>query len=241
MDDQETDHVAQRKAAGIPHEKLMSTVGVTEHVVAPKGHKDTQRTDRQQGVNILPAKKEYHAQDRQGDTTQARGQAVDTINQVNGICYIYHDKHRERHPYPNRHRVNTEQATKRVEPVAWQYQQKRSGDLHGELIAVAYTDQIVANTHQIKQRHAHEQEQVLIKHIEWQARGVHIPKVQAEAYHKEHGHQDHRKKGQSTQTRNRHRMHLTGVRDIIEPFLMGNHQDPRDDHHAERYGKQETE
>ena len=117
VDDQETDHVAQRKAAGIPHEKLMSTVGVTEHVVAPKGHKDTQRTDRQQGVNILPAKKEYNAQDRQGDTTQARGQAVDTINQVNGICYIYHDKHRERHPYPNRHRVNTEQATKRVEPV----------------------------------------------------------------------------------------------------------------------------
>jgi len=51
VNDQETDHVAQRKAAGIPHEKLMSTVGVTEHVVAPKGHKDTQRTDRQQGVN----------------------------------------------------------------------------------------------------------------------------------------------------------------------------------------------
>lgn len=80
VNDQETDHVAQRKAAGIPHEKLMSTVGVTEHVVAPKGHKDTQRTDRQQGVNILPTKKEYHAQDRQGDTTQARGQAVNTIN-----------------------------------------------------------------------------------------------------------------------------------------------------------------
>ena len=96
VNDQETDHVAQRKAAGIPHEKLMSTVGVTEHVVAPKGHKDTQRTDRQQGVNILPTKKEYHAQDRQGDTTQARAKPsipsiklmafviYTTINTVNG-------------------------------------------------------------------------------------------------------------------------------------------------------------
>ena len=118
VDDQETDHVAQRKAAGIPHEKLMSTVGVTEHVVAPKGHKDTQRTDRQQGVNILPTKKEYHAQDRQGDTTQARGQAINTVDQVDGVGDIHHDEHRERHPHPSRHRVNTEQATKRVEPVA---------------------------------------------------------------------------------------------------------------------------
>ena len=117
MDDQETDHVAQRKAAGIPHEKLMSTVGVTEHVVTPKGHKDTQRTDRQQGVNILPAKKEYHAQDRQGDTTQARGQAINTVDQVDGVGDIHHDEHRERHPHPSRHRVDTEQTAQRVEPV----------------------------------------------------------------------------------------------------------------------------
>lgn len=86
VNDQETDHVAQRKAAGIPHEKLMSTVGVTEHVVAPKGHKDTQRTDRQQGVNILSTKKEYNAQTDKA--IQHRPEAKPSIPSIKLMAFV---------------------------------------------------------------------------------------------------------------------------------------------------------
>jgi hypothetical protein len=56
----------------------MATVCVAKDVVTPKRHEDSQRTDGQQGVNILHADKEDHAQDRQGDATQTGGQAIDT-------------------------------------------------------------------------------------------------------------------------------------------------------------------
>ena len=71
MDDQETDHVTQRKTTRITHKELMATVCVAKDVVTPKRHEDSQRTDGQQGVNILHADKEDHAQDRQGDAAKA--------------------------------------------------------------------------------------------------------------------------------------------------------------------------
>ena len=47
----------------------MATVCVAKDVNTKKGM-DSQRTDGQQGVHILHADKEDHAQDRQGDTAQ---------------------------------------------------------------------------------------------------------------------------------------------------------------------------
>ena len=49
----------------------MTTVSVAEDVVTPEGHQDSKRTDRQQGVNVLPLYEKYHAQDRQGDAAKA--------------------------------------------------------------------------------------------------------------------------------------------------------------------------
>ena len=100
MDDQKTDHVAQRKTTRITHKELMATVCVAKDVVTPKRHEDSQRTDGQQGVNILHADKEDHAQDRQGDATQTGGQAIDTVYQVNGVRDIHHDKDRDGDPHP---------------------------------------------------------------------------------------------------------------------------------------------
>lgn len=71
VDDQEADHVAQRQAASVAHEKLMTTVCVAEDVVTPEGHQDSKRADRQQGVNVLPLDEKDHAQDRQGDAAKA--------------------------------------------------------------------------------------------------------------------------------------------------------------------------
>ena len=53
VDDQEADHVAQRQAASVAHEKLMATVRVAEDVVTPEGHQDSKRADRQQGVKCI--------------------------------------------------------------------------------------------------------------------------------------------------------------------------------------------
>ena len=40
------------------------------------------------------------------------------------------------------------------------------------------------------------------------------------------------------QAGNRGRVYLSRIRDIIQSFLVGDHQDPRDDHHAQRHGDQ---
>ena len=92
----------------------MATVCVAKDVVTPKRHEDSQRTDDQQGVNILHADKEDHAQDRQGDATQTGGQAIDTVYQVNSVRDIHHDKDRDRDPHPSGNRVHTEQASRCV-------------------------------------------------------------------------------------------------------------------------------
>ena len=173
-----------------------------------------------------------HAQDRQSDATQAGGQAVNSIDQVDGVRHIDHGEDRDR--------VNTEQATKRVEPVAGQHQQKSRHHLHDELVTVTHPDQIVANPHQVKQRHAHEQEKILMEHTQRETRHIGRPQVKAKAHHQGHRHQDNRKERQSAQTGNRGRMYLTGVRNIIQAFLVGDHQDPRDDNHAKKHRGQKS-
>lgn len=122
MDDQETDHVTQRKTTRITHKELMATVCVAKDVVTPKRHEDSQRTDGQQGVHILHADKEDHAQDRQGDTAQTGGQAIDTVYQVNGVRDIHYDKDRDGDSHPSGNRVYTEQASQGTEPITGQYQ-----------------------------------------------------------------------------------------------------------------------
>ncbi len=232
VDDQEAEHVAQRQAAGVAHEKLMPTVRAAEDVVTPKGHQDTQRAERKQGVNVLPLDQKDHAQDRQGDATQTRGQTVDTVNQVDGVRHVDHGEDRDRNAQQGRDGIDPEQATQRVEPVAGQHQQKGRHDLHDELVTVTHTHQVVADTHQVKQRHPHEQEKILVQHAKRETPQVRGPQAKAKAHQQGHRHQDNRKERQSAQTGDRGRMHLAGVRDIIQAFLVRDHQDPRDDDHA---------
>lgn len=215
MDDQETDHVAQRKTTRITHKELMATVCVAKDVVTPKRHEDSQRTDGQQGVHILHADKEDHAQDRQGDTAQTGGQAIDTVYQVNGVRDMYFWDMGSSSLSFN---------------MLYEYLFLFVGMTLLYLVGVC--DDLVGVGYRYKFAVQIVSALLLVLSGNWFGSlgglfGVYsvpawvgIPVtvfivVQAEAYHKEHGHQDHRKKRQAAQTGDRRRMYLTGIRDII--------------------------
>ena len=77
-----------------------------------------------------------------------------------------------------------------------------------------------------------------MEHLDREARQIRGPQIKAKAYHQGKRHQDHGKKRQATQAGNWGRVYLSRIRDIIQSFLVGDHQDPRDDHHAQRHGDQ---
>ena len=108
MNDQETDHVAQRQTPSIAHEELMPAVGIAKDIVAPERHEDSQRTDSEQGINTLILNEKEHAQDRSGDTAQTGGQTIDPVNQVDSVCHINHGENRDWHTQQGRDRIDPE-------------------------------------------------------------------------------------------------------------------------------------
>ena len=183
---------------------------------------------------------EDEAQDGQGDATEPRGQPVDAVDQVDGVRDVDHDEQRERYAYPGGDGVYAEQAAERAEPVAGERQQRRRQYLHQELVPVSHAHQVVAHAHQVEERHAHEEEQELVEHAERQAGEVGVVHVEVQPHDQEERHQDHGEERQPSQPRDRRGVHLPGVRDVVEPFLVGDHEDPRDDDHAEHHRQQEA-
>ena len=110
IDEQETDEITQRQTARITHEDLLAPLDVAKDIVVPEGQQDAEHAERHDHEEILGTHHRRQTQREQGHRTDARGQTIDTVDEVDGIRDIDHHEHRERDTHPDRNLSQPEQA-----------------------------------------------------------------------------------------------------------------------------------
>lgn len=151
VDNQETQDIAQGKAAGIAHKQLMAFLGIAEYIVTPERNQDSQGSQCQKGVNILSYIDMHVGEHGKRDAAQTGSQSVDAVYQVDGVGDINDKENGKWNAQPCRKVVNTEQSTQRTDPVAARNEQQGCQYLYQELPAVTYTNQVILHTRQIQQ------------------------------------------------------------------------------------------
>lgn len=239
---QETDDVAQRQRTRIAHKELPAPQGISKHVVEPERDNHAQRRNAEQGEGKQMQPDVQTRQCHQRDGTESGSQSVDAVNQVDGIGYVHHDEHGERHAHPWRQLIDSEESVERLDPYARSHEQACRQYLHQELLLIPHADEIIGEPHQEEHHATHQQGQKLIRHLP-----VHRPAAQSHQmiyqHQAAHGNQHHREERESAQSRNRRMMHLSLVRHIKEFLLMRDKEDVRqhdigDDHRHDKGTKQ---
>lgn len=120
---QETDDVAQRQRTRIAHKELPAPHGISKHVVEPERDNHTQRRNAEQGEGKQMQPDVQTRQSHQRDGTESGSQSVDAVNQVDGIGYVHHDEHGERHAHPWRQLIDSEESVERLDPYTRSHEQ----------------------------------------------------------------------------------------------------------------------
>lgn len=229
---QETDDVAQRQRTRIAHKELPAPQGISKHVVEPERDNHAQRRNAEQGEEKQMQPDVQTRQCHQRDGTESGSQSVDAVNQVDGIGYVHHDEHGERHAHPWRQLIDSEESVERLDPHARSHEQRCRHYLHQELLLVPHSNQVVGESHQEQHHATHQQCQKLIRHLPVQrpAAQSHQMIYQHQAAH---GNQHHREERKSAQSRNRRMMHLSLIRHIKEFLLMRDKENVRQHQHGD--------
>lgn len=229
---QETDDVAQRQRTRIAHKELPAPQGISKHVVEPERDNHAQRRNAEQGEGKQMQPDVLPRQCHQRDGTESGSQSVDAVNQVDGIGYVHHDEHGERHAHPWRQLIDSEESVERLDPYARSHEQACRQYLHQELLLVPHSNQVVGESHQEQHHATHQQCQKLIRHLPVQrpAAQSHQMIYQHQAAH---GNQHHREERKSAQSRNRRMMHLSLIRHIKEFLLMRDKENVRQHQHGD--------
>ena len=222
---QEAQGIAQRQAARVAHEDLAGTLGAAEHIVVEEGDQHSERGGCQHGVAPHPFLDEQAREHQQGHAAQARSQAVDAVDEVDGISDEHYHKDGEGHAYPRGKLMDAQQAVEVVDPQAGQGEQAGAEYLQDELLAVADTDQVVGDAGEVEHGHAADVEQHLGKEMEGIGPRQTLARQQADSEHDGIGKEHRGKKGHAAQAGNGPRMHLTGV-GYVEQLLP--HRDEQD-------------
>ena len=154
FDNQEAEDVAQGKATGIAHENLIATLGIAKHVVDEEGDEHTHADEGGLGIEPQVVLGKEDAEGTQGYDTDAGGQAVDAVDEVDGIGDEDHQQHGERNADERSNLVDAQQAVEVVDVQAGDREEGRGDNLNLELVAVTDTYQVVANADDVQQRKA---------------------------------------------------------------------------------------
>lgn len=235
---QETDDISQRQRSRIAHKELPAPQGISKHVVEPERDNHTQCRDTEQGIGVQSQPDMQPRQSHQRDGTEPRRQAVDAVNQVDGIGNIHHDEHGERHAHPWRQLIDSEESVERLDPYTRSHEQARRQYLHNELLLVPHAYQVVGESHQEQHHATHQQCQKLIRHLPVQRPAVQPHQVMHQ-HQTTHGNQHHGEERQTAQSWYRSMMHLSLVRHIKQSLLMRDEQNVRqhdigDDHRHDK-------
>lgn len=153
-DGQDTQHKTNRQRSGIAHEYFTPPSRVTEHIVVEKRNKCTQCHNRKRSIQPLSLIGKEYGKEEKSYTTQSRSQAIDSIDQVDGVGDKHNRKDGKWNPHRCRQLINSENTIQIVYPQSRGNQQYGTEYLNNELLIIANAYQIVGNTGQIQKQQA---------------------------------------------------------------------------------------
>ena len=155
---EDAEHHADGQAARVAHEYLTSAFGVAEHVIIEERHEHAEGGEGEYGVDVFMRHQEYHSVEQHRHAAQPGGQAVDAVNQVDGVDDEHHGKHRKRPSRPCGYVIYKEQAVQVVNPHSGGNHHHPAGYLHHELRAVTDAYQVIGHAHKIEHQDGTETE-----------------------------------------------------------------------------------
>ncbi len=158
LEAQDAEDDADRERACVAHEYLLLLLGVAEDVVVEERQQHTQGGEAQDRVEVLAAEVEGHAVDYHGHRAQARGQAVDAVDQVDGVDYENPQQQCEGPHAPPGDLLQAEESVEVGHAQAADHQHRHAADLHHELGAVLDADQVVGQAHDVEHQQGAEAE-----------------------------------------------------------------------------------
>ena len=226
---EQAQQVAQQQAARVAHENLPAPGGVPENVVGEKGNQHADAHKSHQGVDPPAAVDEHTAEHGQGDHAQTGGEAVDAVDQVDGVGDEDHQHQRQRDAEPGSDGVDAEQAVEVVDVQPRKGKHQGGQKLDHELLAVADTYQVVGNAHYVEQRQARGEQQQLGRHAgkEQAVRGT--VQQQAQGDEQAHAEQDDREEAYAPQTGDQVTVNLAGIGHVEQTLAERDQQDVRND------------
>ena len=130
-----------------------------EHVPIEERHERAERRARQQRIGILARLVEEETIERQGYRAESRGQAVDAVNQIDGVDHVYHEQDRQQPAYYRRNLVYAGETVKIVYPGARHKEECPDDDLKHKFGPVAHAYQVVGDADKIHQHQSAKQEE----------------------------------------------------------------------------------
>ena len=224
-----------------PIKNFIVLVGLAEHVEAEEGDEGAEGNKGDEGVNVFVDQHEDTSHKEEGHATQAAGQSVDTVYQVDGVDAVHDEQHTQGHTYPFGDFINPKEAVKVVDPYAGKHNHEGTEYLHHELGLVAHADKVVGYAFEVEQHHGTEREGqagAYGRHV------FHIAKITGKGGNTKHhayAEQDGRGKGNTPQTRNNTGVHLALVDGIEELFLERNEDDFGNDERGNAYAEHKTQ
>lgn len=224
LDGQQAQDETECQTTGIAHENLMLLLCIAEYIVTEEWNQDTYTDKGQEAIHPQSFNRKGNTEHHQGYRTQTGSQTVDTVDQVDGIGHKHHEQYRKGHTDETRDFSNAEEAIEIVDIQTGCRNQEGRHNLYQELAAVAYTYQVIADTHHIEQGQACHQGQHLRNNIGAEETFAIRTAKQEETCHK-HTKHNHREKAHTTQTRDGTVVHFTFIGKVEEILVESHHKD----------------
>lgn len=146
-----TQEEPDRQCPRVAHEYLFVSLGVAEYIVDIEGHKRAECRDGKGGEYIQPRTEEDEGVEGTGYRAEPGGESVDTVNEVYGIDYEYHQQDCECHCNPYWHFSYSEKTMEIVEKQSPRYYEHSRNRLHDELRLIPDADKVVRHAGEVHQ------------------------------------------------------------------------------------------
>ena len=108
LDGHQAQDKSQSQATGIAHENLVLLLHIAEHIVTEERHDHAYTDERQEAVHPQSLDGEGEAEHAECHGTESRSQAVDTVDEVDGIGHEDGEQHSKRYTDIGRNLTDTE-------------------------------------------------------------------------------------------------------------------------------------
>ena len=149
FDDQKAHQVSQGQTARIAHEYLPPTVGIAEYIVEEERDEYPCCSKGNHGVHPQTVDGEDGAVKEQGYYAYTGCQAVNTVNEVDGIGDEYDQQDSQGNTEIGSYFVDAKQAVEIIDINTGQWNERSCDNLVNEFVAIADTNQVITDTDEV--------------------------------------------------------------------------------------------